>query len=92
MEPEKGVENGINTSKGFHTSIPGHSNNICPGWGRFYWYPQIPLYITIIGMFLYTLGQIIILRAKMVNKYFSAVVRIQTDRGHTVCKEGPTAS
>ena len=57
--------------------------------GRFYWYPQIPFYIIIIGIFLYTIGQIIILWAKMVNKYFSSVVRIQTERGQTVCKEGP---
>ena len=57
--------------------------------GRFYWYPQIPFYIIIIGIFLYAIGQIIILWAKMVNKYFSSVVRIQTERGQTVCKEGP---
>ncbi|MDD3754806.1 MAG: isoprenylcysteine carboxylmethyltransferase family protein, partial [Methanobacterium sp.] len=33
--------------------------------------------------------QAIFLWAKNVNKFFSAVVRIQKDRGQTVCKEGP---
>ncbi|HHT18485.1 MAG TPA: isoprenylcysteine carboxylmethyltransferase family protein [Methanobacterium sp.] len=90
MEPEKGVEKWDKYIQ--KVSIPVFLAILIISaldGGRFYWYPQIPLYITIIGMFLYTLGQIIILWAKMVNKYFSAVVRIQTDRGHTVCKEGP---
>jgi len=31
----------------------------------------------------------IILWAEKVNKFFSTVVRIQNDRGQTVCKDGP---
>jgi len=38
---------------------------------------------------LYIIGQIIVLWAKRTNKFFSSVVRIQKERGHTVCKDGP---
>ena len=57
--------------------------------GRFNWEPRIPILIVIIGVVVYTIGQIIVLWAKKVNRFFSAVVRIQKDRGQTVCKEGP---
>jgi protein-S-isoprenylcysteine O-methyltransferase Ste14 len=57
--------------------------------GRFDWEPRIPILVVIIGVVVYTIGQIIILWAKKVNKFFSIVVRIQKDRGQTVCKDGP---
>ena len=57
--------------------------------GRFDWEPRIPIVVVIIGVVVYTIGQIIILWAKKVNKFFSTVVRIQKDRGQTVCKDGP---
>jgi len=57
--------------------------------GRFGWEPQIPILVVIIGVVVYTIGQIIILWAKKVNKFFSSVVRIQKDRDQTVCKYGP---
>jgi protein-S-isoprenylcysteine O-methyltransferase Ste14 len=57
--------------------------------GRFDWEPQIPILAVIIGVVVYTIGQIIILWAKKVNKFFSTVVRIQKDRSQTVCKDGP---
>jgi len=57
--------------------------------GRYDWEPQIPILVVIIGVVVYTIGQIIILWAKKVNKFFSIVVRIQKDRGQTVCKDGP---
>jgi len=56
---------------------------------RFNWKPVISLEINIIAVFLYILGQSIFLWAKSVNKYFSTVVRIQKERGHTVCTAGP---
>jgi protein-S-isoprenylcysteine O-methyltransferase Ste14 len=37
----------------------------------------------------YALGQSLMLWAKSVNTFFSSVVRIQEDRGHCVCREGP---
>jgi len=57
--------------------------------GRFDWEPRIPILVVIIGVVVYTIGQIIILWAKKANKFFSTVVRIQKDRGQTVCKDGP---
>ena len=57
--------------------------------GRFDWEPRIPILVVIIGVVVYTIGQIIILWAKKVNNFFSTVVRIQKDRGQTVCKDGP---
>ncbi|MEN4017294.1 MAG: isoprenylcysteine carboxylmethyltransferase family protein [Methanobacterium sp.] len=57
--------------------------------GRFTWEPRIPIFIVIVGIVVYSIGQIIILWAKKVNKFFSSVVRIQKDRGQTVCKSGP---
>lgn len=57
--------------------------------GRFGWKPLIPILIIILGILVYSIGQIIILWAKKVNTYFSSVVRIQKDRKQTVCKEGP---
>jgi len=57
--------------------------------GRFDWEPRIPILVVIIGVVVYTTGQIIVLWAKKVNKFFSIVVRIQKDRGQTVCKDGP---
>jgi len=57
--------------------------------GRFDWEPRLPILIVIIGVVVYTIGQIIVLWAKKANKFFSTVVRIQKDRGQTVCKDGP---
>jgi protein-S-isoprenylcysteine O-methyltransferase Ste14 len=57
--------------------------------GRFDWKPRISIPVIIIGIVLYITGQAIILWAKSSNRFFSSVVRIQTDRGQTVCKEGP---
>jgi len=57
--------------------------------GRFGWEPRIPIFVVIFGIVVYIIGQIIILWAKKVNKFFSSVVRIQKDRDQTVCKNGP---
>lgn len=56
---------------------------------RFNWQPTVPLTITLIAGIIYSLGQIIIIWAKKTNKFFSSVVRIQTDRKQTVCTTGP---
>jgi len=55
---------------------------------RFDW-SSIPPAIYWISVLLYLLGQAIFQWARYTNQYFSSVVRIQTDRGQTVCKEGP---
>jgi len=56
--------------------------------GRFQWSPNLHWSLYAIGFFLTIIGQIIFLTARKENKYFSNVVRIQTDREHKVCDTG----
>ena len=56
---------------------------------RFNWKPTIPLILILIGIIIYSIGQIIVLWAKKANKFFSSVVRIQSERKQTVCSAGP---
>jgi protein-S-isoprenylcysteine O-methyltransferase Ste14 len=57
--------------------------------GRLYWKPTVPLTIILLGIIIYSIGQVIVLLAKKTNKFFSSVVRIQSDRKQTVCSDGP---
>jgi protein-S-isoprenylcysteine O-methyltransferase Ste14 len=56
---------------------------------RFGWSSAMPAYVYWSSVALYLIGQAIFIWARYANRYFSSVVRIQTDRGQTVCKEGP---
>ncbi len=56
--------------------------------GRFHWSPDFHWGIYAIGAILTILGQLLFLIAQKQNKFFSSTVRIQTDRGHTVCESG----
>lgn len=56
--------------------------------GRFHWSPHFNPGICIFGMALIFIGQLLFLFAKKTNKFFSSIVRIQNDRGHTVCDSG----
>jgi protein-S-isoprenylcysteine O-methyltransferase Ste14 len=56
---------------------------------RFGWTTNMPLTIYWASVIIYVLGQAIFQWARYTNQYFSSVVRIQTDRGQTVCKDGP---
>jgi protein-S-isoprenylcysteine O-methyltransferase Ste14 len=56
--------------------------------GRFYWSPQFHWSLYILGGILTASGQLLFLIAQKQNKFFSSTVRIQTDRGHTVCDTG----
>lgn len=57
--------------------------------GRFHWSssPRTGIYACFLAVFL--VGQGLFLWAKKVNPFFSSVVRIQADRGQTVCRGGP---
>ena len=55
---------------------------------RFGW-SNIPLTVYWASVAIYILGQAIFQWARYTNQYFSSVVRIQTDRGQTVCMDGP---
>ena len=56
--------------------------------GRFHWSPEFHWSINTVGLLLIMCGEVIFLAAQRQNKFFSSVVRIQTDRGHTVCDTG----
>lgn len=58
---------------------------------RFGWTPPIPSAVQAIGLLLVVLGYALTIWAMVVNRFFSAVVRIQTDRGHHVIRHGPYA-
>jgi protein-S-isoprenylcysteine O-methyltransferase Ste14 len=57
--------------------------------GRRHWssHPAAAFYLLFLAVYLG--GQGLFLWAKKVNPYFSSVARIQTERGQTVCREGP---
>jgi protein-S-isoprenylcysteine O-methyltransferase Ste14 len=56
---------------------------------RFGWTDVIPLWVQIVALGVGIVGYIFATWAMVENRYFSAVVRIQEDRGQTVCKSGP---
>ncbi len=56
---------------------------------RFGWSPVFPLWLIMFGIILIALGYAFAMWALVENRFFSSVVRIQTDRGHVVCDSGP---
>jgi len=56
---------------------------------RFGWSPVFPLWLIVLGIFLIALGYALAVWALVENRFFSSVVRIQTDREHVVCDSGP---
>ncbi len=56
---------------------------------RFGWSPAFSLWLIVLGFILTTLGYVFATWALAENRFFSTVVRIQTDRGHAVCDSGP---
>jgi len=56
---------------------------------RFVWSPAFPLWLIVLGFILTALGYAFAAWALAENRFFSSVVRIQTDRGHAVCDSGP---
>ncbi len=56
---------------------------------HFGWSPVFPLWLNLLGLVLITLGYAFAVWALVENRFFSGVVRIQTDRGHEVCDSGP---
>ena len=56
--------------------------------GRFHWSPDFHWSVYVVGIVLTITGQLLFLIAQKQNRFFSSTVRIQTDRGHTVCETG----
>ncbi len=56
---------------------------------RFGWTPELPPAVSLVALIVGMLGSLFGSWAFVVNRFFSAVVRIQAERGHTVCTRGP---
>ena len=56
---------------------------------HFGWSPVFPTWLNILGFILIVPGYTVAGWALVENRFFSSVVRIQTDRGHIVCDSGP---
>jgi len=56
---------------------------------RFGWTQQMPLAVQFIALILVALGYGLSAWATISNRFFSDVIRIQTDRGQTVVSDGP---
>jgi protein-S-isoprenylcysteine O-methyltransferase Ste14 len=56
---------------------------------RFRWTPPLPMWAISIGFLLVIVGTAGLTWAMRVNRFFSAIIRIQKDRGHMVVTSGP---
>jgi protein-S-isoprenylcysteine O-methyltransferase Ste14 len=56
---------------------------------RFGWTTGMPAAVYWCSVIIYILGHAIMQWARYTNRFFSSMVRIQTDRGQTVCRDGP---
>jgi protein-S-isoprenylcysteine O-methyltransferase Ste14 len=56
---------------------------------RYHWTRPLPMWAISIGLALVILGTAGLTWAMRVNRFFSAIIRIQKDRGHTVVSSGP---
>jgi protein-S-isoprenylcysteine O-methyltransferase Ste14 len=57
--------------------------------GRYHWSGPIPLPVRLVALAAFTCGMAFSLWAMVVNRFFSSIVRLQTDRGHHVIDTGP---
>lgn len=75
----------------FFSGLPGTiGTGIVAGLDvRFGWSPPTPLALQVGALGIATLGFTLYLWALASNRFFSAYVRIQTERGHTVATGGP---
>ena len=59
--------------------------------GRFHWSDAVPGWLQGVCLFTVAAGYVLALWAMRVNRFFSSVIRIQTDRGQQVVTAGPYA-
>ncbi|HET9716440.1 MAG TPA: isoprenylcysteine carboxylmethyltransferase family protein [Pseudolabrys sp.] len=59
--------------------------------GRFHWSDNVPVWLQGVCLFLIAAGYALALWAMRVNRFFSSVIRIQTDRGQHLITTGPYA-
>jgi protein-S-isoprenylcysteine O-methyltransferase Ste14 len=58
--------------------------------GRFHW-TFVPGWLRATGLIGFAAGFMLVVRSMLANRFFSAVVRVQSDRGHHVIDVGPYA-
>jgi protein-S-isoprenylcysteine O-methyltransferase Ste14 len=56
---------------------------------RFGWSPDLPDWIQVIALIVLVSGSLLGTWAMLANRFFSSLVRIQAERGHTVVDSGP---
>jgi protein-S-isoprenylcysteine O-methyltransferase Ste14 len=56
---------------------------------RFYWSAELEACVHSISLLCYFLGSMLVTWAMVSNRFFSTMVRLQTDRGHQVATGGP---
>jgi protein-S-isoprenylcysteine O-methyltransferase Ste14 len=57
--------------------------------GRFHWSDNVPLVVQALALAAVAASFALLLWAVAVNRFFSSVIRIQTDRGHQLVTSGP---
>jgi protein-S-isoprenylcysteine O-methyltransferase Ste14 len=57
--------------------------------GRFHWSDTVPLAVQVLGLLATAAAFAVMEWAVAVNRFFSSVIRIQTDRGHHLVTDGP---
>lgn len=75
---------------GFYGIFTALISPLVAGFDRRYgWSPVVPLWLQIVTLVIYILAWALNIWAMACNKYFSKVLRIQTERGHTTVTSGP---
>ncbi len=59
--------------------------------GRFHWSDTVPVWLEALGLICLAAGYAVCYWAMYVNRFFSSVIRIQTDRGQYIVDTGPYA-
>ncbi len=59
--------------------------------GRFHWSDSVPAWLQWLSLIAVAAGYALCLWAMRANRFFSSVIRIQSDRGHVVITNGPYA-
>ncbi len=57
--------------------------------GRFHWSDTVPLTVQVAALLVMAAAIAVVVWAEAVNRFFSPVIRIQTERGHHVITSGP---
>jgi protein-S-isoprenylcysteine O-methyltransferase Ste14 len=57
--------------------------------GRYHWSDGVPTAVQVIALVATAAGAAVLVWAEAVNRFFSSVIRIQTERGHHVITTGP---